>query len=83
MRKEADNYLKVFEKIYFTERIKAEREDRISWESQYLKSLKEVVSSEVTSINPFSNLFDLSNFAVQRSPLFHYLLTLLREESKE
>ena len=83
MKKEAHNYLKVFEKIYFTERIKENSEDRISWESQYLRSLREVVRNKEKSSSSYLNLFDLSNFTLRRLPLFHYLLNLLRKESKE
>ncbi|MFO7819122.1 MAG: hypothetical protein R6V17_02690 [Halanaerobacter sp.] len=85
MKKISDNYLKVFAKIYSTERIKEKTEDRISWESQYLKSLREVVNNESKEPKVWwdkLNAFNLSEFEWERSPLFHYLLNLLKKESK-
>ena len=85
MKKVSDNYLKVFAKIYSTESIKEKTEDRISWESKYLKSLREIVNDESKEPKVWwdkLNIFNLSDFAWERSPLFHYLLNFLKKESK-
>ena len=85
MEKRSDNYLKVFEKIYSTEGIKEKTEDKISWESEYLRSLRDVVRNESDSSKGWwssLNIFDLSNLHWERSPLINYLLRLLQKETK-
>ena len=85
MENTSENYLKVFEKIHSSEIIKEKTEEIISWESQYLKSLREVVDSEREQQEDWLsklNIFSLKALQLDKSPLINYLMNILKKESK-
>lgn len=85
MENTSENYLKVFEKIYSSEIIKEKTEERISWESQYLKSLRQVVDNDCDPRKNWLselNIFNLEALQLDKSPLINYLLSFLKKESK-
>ncbi|MBM7556641.1 hypothetical protein [Halanaerobacter jeridensis] len=85
MKKASRNHLQVFEKIYSSEIIREKTEDQISWESEYLRSLRDVVSNESSSsqncLRRFND-FDLSSLNWRKLSFISYLLSLLQKESK-
>ena len=90
MKKTSNNHLTTFEKIYYTESIKEKNEDRISWRSEYLKSLKQVVScKEIKSESLITrskikllnlNLFNQNSSKLKNMPVVNFLISLLKKE---
>jgi hypothetical protein len=95
MKKISDNYLSVFEEIYNSETIKEEQGEEITWKSKYLESLHEVVirkenndkenndKSQLGIIKDKlirTDLFNTQSNKLKRSPLIHFLFTLLDRE---
>ncbi|MGM0501503.1 MAG: hypothetical protein ACQERJ_03145 [Bacillota bacterium] len=86
MDKEENNHLAVFERIYHTNTIREKEEDRIYWRSKYLESLQQVVyqtrdesTGWLDNLDFKLNLFNSNSTKLKKSPLLHFLATLLKK----